>query len=446
MHIGTDSNNKFIDISNESRKAGLAVFGIKNTGKAFTLIPSFFDQDLKEKNRGATIIVDTPELAWYLYGMCKVEGRKVDILKPSINFEILNEFLFNDGWNYEECKKYYDYEKAIKEKRITIIDMEEERYGEKAVRANSMLLLQLQAAMVIDYGKKIDYSVYIDNAGNYVPYIKNLLKYGDYYGFMTTMLFKSRAEIKDNGALIDDYVRNFILLQGISFEDAKYFGERTKYKKDVSETVDYLMSRDYGQITYEILSDDTFKRVIGEGSLLEFTDEKKKEFLNKSNYWKKRFKEVGAGDHHYQLDKESKALNTKESTTYLENIEKDVLPKVKEEKVEQAEVVKVKSKEPQLNKRLKTSTVAKKPENDYSILDEFEIPDVIEDEPIEISLEDVPEVSEVEELEDVVIETPKQEEFDLTTENTNFTIGNKRRPYHKIKNRKIERSLEDFKI
>lgn len=414
MHIGTDATRKFIDISEESRKANMAVFGIKNTGKAFTMIPSLFDQDLKEKGRGITIIVDTPELAWYLYGMCKVEGRKVDILKPSISFELLNEFLFNDGWDYEKCKKYYDYEVAIKEKRVTIIDMEEERYGEKAIRANSMLLLQLQAAMTVEYSKKVDYAVYIDGATSYMPYIKNLLKYGDYYGFKTTLFAKSMTQLKENSIFVDDYVRNFILLQGISYEDAKYFGERMELGKDGTKV---LMNREYGKFVYEILGDN-YQRKMGEGNLLEFTDEKKKEIITKATSAKKRFKEVNTDDHHYQLEKESEALTTDEKTTFLEEVGKEVEKK---------------KREPQLNQKIKTTNIPKKEEVDYSMLDSFET------EEIEVvdNLEELP-------LEEIKLEEP--EEFDLTDEKTKFTIGGKNRPYHKIKNKKIERSLEDFKI
>ena len=63
MQVAVTNQRTFVDICEESRKSNIAVFGIKNTGKAFTMIPGFFDQDLKMKDKGVVIVVNTPELA-----------------------------------------------------------------------------------------------------------------------------------------------------------------------------------------------------------------------------------------------------------------------------------------------------------------------------------------------------------------------------------------------
>lgn len=427
MNIGIDTNNNYIEITEEARKTNLAVFGIKNTGKAFTLIPSLFAQDLSIKNKGITIVIDTPELAWYLYAICRIKKRKVELLKPSVNFDITNKLLFSKDWNYEEINEIYDFKKAIEDKKITIIDMEEERYGEKSIRAASMLLLQLQSAMVMTT-KKVDHSVYIDGGSNYLPYLKNLLKYGDYYGFNTTLFFKSREEIKDNIVFVDNYVRNFILLQGISYEDAKYFGMRFNLSKYENEAAQKLMNRGFGSLSYEILEGETFNRKIGECSLLEFSEDKKTEYKEEATKWKKRNKDkaVTIGDHHYQLEKEGASLSIETgASTITEDIEKDITDSIEEidvedpilendlieepensneveEKVEEAEPVvdepieknipqkelptepkqgkielqkpaREKGKEPQLNQRIKSKITEKKEEKkNYSLLDEFE--------------------------------------------------------------------------
>lgn len=326
MKIGKIDNNS-IEISEEARKANLAIFGNKNTGKAFTLIPSMFLQDLAVKNKGITIVVDTPELAWYLYGMCKINKKKVELLKPSVNYDIINKLLFIKEWDYEQINEIYDFKKAIEEKHITIIDMEEERYGEKAVRAASMLLLQLQSVMATTT-KKINHSVYIDGAGSYLPFVKNLLKYGDYFGFSTTMFFKSRGEIGDNINLIDNYVRNYMVLQGVSYEDAKYFGERFALSDNLFDSVQKIMDRDYGSVLYEILEDKTFRRKVGEAFLLELTAAEKKEFTDEAAKQKRRKKDktIEIGEHHYQLAKESAALIEEgKETSLAEDLEEDVM-------------------------------------------------------------------------------------------------------------------------
>ena len=485
MYIGKDikTANK-IKLSDDARKANLAVFGIKNTGKAYTLIPVLFNQDLKNKDKGVTIVVDTPGLAWYLYGISKIIGRKVDILKPSIDLKVMDGLLFKPEWNYDEIDKIYSYEKSVKEKKVVIIDMEQEKYGEKAVRAVSMLLLQLQSVMIMDRPKKLDYSVFIDDAGSYIPYVHNLLKYGDYYGFTSTLFFKSREELGPEKRYVDDFIRNYILLQGINFEDAKYFGERMAVTDNPKTSAQRLMDRSYGTIFYEILREGSYERLIGQADLLEFEDSVKKQYRTRAANLKKKAKEIDTGDHHYQLSKEKKALETKEEDSVSKDLEKDLEKEVKKvkpvkannkEKIEieiteesepeineedlieapseisdveeiefSEEIPEEKGKEPQLNKKIKTQSFKKK-EIDMSSIENFDLPDSIEPtEEIEFS-EEIPDEALTPEgpVEDIP-EVEKEPEFDLSKK---FSFGNKDFvPYKKIQNRKIEKELEDFKL
>lgn len=494
MYIGTNSARGYIEISDEARKANMAVFGIKSTGKSYTLIPSLLSQDLENKTKGITIFVDTPELAWYLYGLCKIKDpkRKVILLKPSRDFDILNNLFSLERWDYEEINKICDFEKAIRTKQVTIVDMEEERYGNKAVRAKAMLLLQLQSAMVVEYNKIPNHSVYIDSATNLLPYIKNLLKYGDFYGFDSILFFKSREELGDDAIIVDNYVRNYILLQGINYEDAKYFGERLNTLKSTNDSVQGLLNRQYGTISYEILSGNGFQRETGEGMLVEFSNGEKKAFREKAKQLKKRSKEISVKDQHYQLEEEAEALS-EEKSSYLDdveekdlihrekiktiseitdfqkeepkkvnipcydsepkewknvdiqlerdnqaNIEKDFTSEIEEPIIENTQKV-----EPQLNKKIKTSGYQEAKEKlDFSLLDEIpeeELPEIKVEE--NIPFEDnffIPDEPEK-------LDLPKEETFDLL-DNKKFVIGSKNVPYKKIKNKRIDKALAGFKI
>lgn len=456
MFIGKRFDTKTsIALSDEARKANLAVFGIKNTGKAYTLIPVLFNQDIKNKDRGVTIVVDTPKLAWYLYGMCKVLGRKeIEIIKPSIDEEIIDGLLFRDEWNYDDVKKIFDYENAIKKKKVVIIDMEQERYGEKATRAVSMLLLQLQAAMIMDYKEEVDYSVFIDDAATYLPYIHNLLKYGDYFGFTSTLFMKSREELGDEKIWIDDYVRNFILLQGINYDDALYFGERMGLTNNAKLSAQKLLNRQYGTIQYEILKAGSYERDIGSADLFEFEEKKKTEFTQKAAYWQKRMKEKHPSNHHYQLQKEKEELSTNTKQSYTKDLEDDMNKTLQEEpkklevelensisepiEVDVDEEIELEGPvEPQLNKQLaKKPAPPKKKEPDFSALEKVIDEIDINDEEIEL---------EEPEIEDIPVqeEKPKQE-YDLST---TFSLKkNGYMPYKKIKNKKIANELEGFKL
>lgn len=455
MNLGKD-NKGVIYISEEARKANLAIFGIKNTGKAYTLIPYLFKQDLQNKNAGTTIVVDTPELAWYLYGMAKLLDRKVDILKPSVNFDLLNNLLFEPEWDYNKIKKIFDYDKAIREKHIVIIDMEQEKYGERSIRAASMLLLQLQSDMVSRRKNGVKHNVYIDSASDYLPYIKNLLKYGDYHDFTTTLFFKSRQLLGEYAYLVDIYVRNLVILQGITWEDAKYFGERLALSGSPYDTALALMGRHYGEFAYEILSQDGFKRKVGYAELVQTPKEEEKRYEEKALFWSKRNKRVSAEDQHLQLETEKNKLSLPSETSYLETIEDDVK----------------KSEAPQLNKIRKTSRVEFEHRTDFSALNEekptgveveLEEP-VIEPENIDTSeldiaepeIEDTPfepeeefspdiEVDLDDDLDDIDI--PEPTTFDNATDSTVITLsigGRKVLPYQKIKNNRIEKALKSL--
>lgn len=472
MYIGKRTKTQAkVKLSDEARKANLAVFGIKNTGKAYTLIPVLFNQDIKNKDRGVMIVVDTPNLAWLLFGMCKVLKRNVEILKPSLNPDLIDGLLFKDEWDYDEVKKIFDFETAIKDRKIIIVDMEQERYGEKAKRAVSMLLLQLQAAMIMEYKKPVDYSVFIDDAGTYLPYIHNLLKYGDYYGFTSTLFFKSRAELGDEKVYVDNYVRNFILLQGINYDDALYFGERMGLTNNTKSSAQLLMKRQYGTIQFEILKDGSYERDIDQADLLEFEDKVKNEYTQKAQYWQKRMKENHMASHHYQLQKEKEELSINKKESYSKDLEEDMSKSLAEEKVsvekpaeekveikepeielevelpdepieleEPSEVEEVEKVpvEPQLNKTLQSSSEApKKKEQDFSILDDLDIPEI--DDNIEIDLEEPEVVEEIPEQKD-----EKKDEYDLST---TFSLRkNGCLPYKKIRNKKIVDELDGFKV
>lgn len=455
MYLGKDQKGT-VFLTEDARKANLAIFGIKNTGKAYTFIPYLFEQDLCDKNTGITIVVNTPDLAWYLSALAKIKNRKdVVILKPSINPDILNDLLFKEEWNYQEINKFFNYEKAIKERKIVIIDMEEERFGEEAIRATSMLLLQLQSDMVAERKPNIKHSVYIDGASEYLPYIKNLLKYGDYHNFYTTLFFKSRNNIKDT-SLIDEYVRNYVLLQGITWEDAKYFGERFGINNPYDAAIT-LMDRVYGEFAYEIV-DKNYRRKVGFGEICSLPKELHNQVLERQEKEKKRNKPIIKEDKHLQLETEKECLKKEDTESYYERMDKDV-PRIKEYEIETQEIptaedivveeleqipdiempnfeqieveLEDEPKEPQLNKTRKSISIPKK-EKDFSMIEDIDLSDIeIDlDEPLE---ERVPEIIDLNENSDA------QEDFILTSN------GSKKLPYQRIINKKVKKSLDVLK-
>jgi hypothetical protein len=193
------SDKKEIYINDDARRSSTMVLGVKNSGKSQFVIPMFVEQDLKQKDTGMTIIVGQRDMAYLLYAMAKKARRKVKLLKPEVNFDILNQLLWSDQWDYDFINNnVIDYKKEIHEKTVIIIDMEYYHYRNNAVRAASMLILQLITDMCATQatGKRRHF-VYIDDAQRYLPFLELLLSDGDSYNMSTILFFQGRKQLQD---------------------------------------------------------------------------------------------------------------------------------------------------------------------------------------------------------------------------------------------------------
>lgn len=255
LRFGQNADKSPVFISEKSRYGNLLILGAKNSGKSSTVLPMLARQDIMNGDCGLTFVVDKKDIAYTLYAMAKEQGRKVEMLKPSANFDIANDFIQRDKYDYayiNEC--VIDYKDAIKKKKVVIIDMEYAKYRQSAIRATAMLLMQLQIDMQDTQATlKRPHFVYIDDAHRYLPFIELLLTSGDDYGMATVLLMQGRSLLNiydaDYASLIDVNVRNTILMNGITFDDAKYYSDRF-FDIPLREIVD----RKEGQIMYEIVN------------------------------------------------------------------------------------------------------------------------------------------------------------------------------------------------
>lgn len=352
LNIGLkkESDKDWVSIDDNSRRANMAVYGIKNTGKAHTITPFLFKQDVQRKDSGITFVVGTPQLAFELYTIGKHSKRKVTILKPSVNFNVLNKLLFAEKWDYEMINnEIINYKQAIKNADIVIIDMEREKYGMHAVKATAMLLMQLQTDMSeIEETNKERHYVYVDDAATFLPYMTSLLKYGEMFNISSIFFFNSRSEFKkkeDYTDLVDNNVRNYVLLQGLNYDDAKYFAKRMTLFQEKSEedNVQYLLNRKYGEFAYEILSPKTFIRECGLGKLVELPEEERNSISTNAKRHRKsllkNMKDTLVSKHMQMTLEENKiaelseALNVKKDDSLIGKLEKEITASISEDEV-----------------------------------------------------------------------------------------------------------------
>ena len=358
LKIGVDTNGEKLYLGDDARQFNLAVFGTKNARKV-PLLFYLLMQDLVRKDTGITVFVNTPGLALELYAMAKVKaeeqakkegkknsGRIVKLISPFTSLDAYNTLVYSKEWNPELIKeKVLDYERLIKQKAVVIVDMEQSKLGKYAVKANAFMLMQLQSAMV-SLDKSVRHLVYMDGADDYIPYMKGLLKNGEFYGFSSILFINSLTGLApESRQLIEEQVRNFIVLSGITYADAYHFSQRYGMRNGKKEQE--FLDRDYNQFTYEILGVEKFNRIVGTGVLRKITEADERKFEEAANnYSKKIIKKsiVNGTEKHMLLSDEENLLKKLVSSielpfeNVLDDIKDQVIPQEEQEVPEEITV------------------------------------------------------------------------------------------------------------
>lgn len=281
--IGQNDKKKDLYIPESSRYLNSLVLGLKGSGKTLQVLPMFLEQDFKNKNVGATVIVTKKEMSYSAYALAKKYKRKVIFLKPSISNEISNKLLWQTAYNYDYINEFIiNYKEAIKKKNIVIIDMEILKYKSEGLRAVAMLLLQLQLDIQeTDITQKTPHYLYIDDAQYYLPFIEHLLTFSDNYNLGITLFMQSRSQFikngKDYSSIIDNNTRTTLLLNSLSLEDIRFYSERFYEHKNLNN----FYNRKLNSFIYETL-DANNKRKCGMADFDLIDEEERTEIENKA--------------------------------------------------------------------------------------------------------------------------------------------------------------------
>lgn len=260
--IGVNDKNKDLFIPERSRFLNTLVLGTKGTGKTTSVLPMFVEQDLKRKNAGVTIISSSKEMSYNLYSLAKKYKRKIHFIKPSINNEVTNKFLWLQDYNYDYINEnIINYKEAIKKKEVVIIDMELMKYKGDALKAVAMLLLQLRLDIQeTDITQRCHHFLYVDDAYNYLKFLEDLLIFSDNFNLGVTLFMQSRNQFvtknKDYSSLINNNIRNTLLLNNVTMEDYQYYKD-----KFTDKSVNDFFNREFNSMMYETIDSLGIRRV-----------------------------------------------------------------------------------------------------------------------------------------------------------------------------------------
>ena len=222
----------------------------------------FVEQDLKRKNAGVTIISSSKEMSYNIYNLAKKYKRKINFIKPSINNEVTNRFLWLKDYNYDYINEnIINYKEAIKKKEVVIIDMEIMKYKSDALKAVAMLLLQLRLDIQeTDITQRCHHFLYVDDAYNYLKFLEDLLTFSDNFNLGITLFMQSRNQFitktKDFTSLISNNVRNTLILNNITMEDYIYYKDKFPDKNS-----NEFFNREFNSMLYESIDSMGMRRV-----------------------------------------------------------------------------------------------------------------------------------------------------------------------------------------
>lgn len=352
--IGTADKNRDIFISEKNRFFNTLVLGTKGTGKTSIVLPMFVEQDLMHKNAGITVITSSKEMSYNIYCMAKQHKRKIRFLKPSINNYIAYNFLWTSDYNYDHINEFViNYKDAIKKKEVVIIDMETLKYRGDAVKAVAMLLLQLRLDIQeTDITQKTPHFLYVDDAPNYMSFLEDLLIHSDNYNLGITLFAQSRDSFntpkKDYRTIIEANVRNTLLLNNLTLDDANFYKNKgLVFKKkeqqnaqDKVEDEDFF-SRAQSSFAYEIVGSQG-TRMIGQTKFTKLILTNWEEIEAKSKKIRVSLIKEKRKEREVELRKKYQNVSSDKTVTTLSNepmpIDEDLLQRIVDDDYTQPEI------------------------------------------------------------------------------------------------------------
>lgn len=267
--LGVNDKKSDVFIQEENRKRHLLVLGTKGSGKSEIVLPFLLKQDIENKKVGVTAFVGDKESALLMYSLARRNQRDVRIVKPSLT-DSGKLLLTQSSYLYKSIKEdVVDFEQAIRKREVVIVDMEFASHQEKAIQATAYLLHAFRDAYLKEnHLKETTHHIYVDDSHLYMPYVMPVLMNGGEYGIGCTLFLESRQLLTDSErGLVDAYVRNKMILSGLTIEDAKHLAE------DIYERqLPYILNRDKNEFIY-LTTEGKGRRTNGTGKFTPLDEE-----------------------------------------------------------------------------------------------------------------------------------------------------------------------------
>ena len=246
-------NSQKISLSYHNMLYNTMVIGTKGTGKSSIILKNFAYQTILNKNIGGLFITSTRNLSYEIYALAKHHKRRVLFLNPSINKDVELAIYNND---YTVLDLELDFNKLIFNNYIIIVDVEMLKTKELGKNFINFIISKLEESISINDEQFLkSFSIYIDDAFNYLDLLENILYYGREYNISSTLFFQNRNQFKtikkDYTSFLDSNVINTIICNNLNIDDFKYYENLLNMN-----IIDKMSSKD---VVCYLLQDDNSK-------------------------------------------------------------------------------------------------------------------------------------------------------------------------------------------
>lgn len=219
-------------------------------------MPMIANEQLALPGEGALFVVGDSQIGWMIYAMAQKYHRDVSFLSPTYHngMKELMDIGVTDLKNIQT--QLFDFEKAMNERKIVIIDAEPYRHRKKSIELVGSVLMSLQSLMHTN-SHDTPFFVYLEEGDTYLPYIKDLMLYGNQFGLGTILFLQSRslmhAKSPQLSYFVEANIRTNILANGLVYDDFVYFKQRLLGD---GEDDNFILQRKKEQLVVETLVKD----------------------------------------------------------------------------------------------------------------------------------------------------------------------------------------------
>lgn len=227
FQLGTLKENPVI-LSHFAKRHHTLFYGTPLEGRTLSFL-SYVEEEAKQRDFGATFLIDSPQTADYIMTLAKANKRSCIWLNPQLHLAVQEQLLFMEEYDETIINQFIvNYEKHIRLGHWVIIDLEPYLYHQHSYRATELLLHHLKKALItMKESTRFPHTLYVENPIPYLDSLKFFIEHGKQHDLALMLWADSPQQFITPHfnflPTIEIHVRNVIVHSFHAPQDRHYF-------------------------------------------------------------------------------------------------------------------------------------------------------------------------------------------------------------------------------